>query len=74
MSHSITTHVRRNARVSHSGRDGLTVAHLREFLADCDTVGIPDEARVRVEDKLAGEGANRSGHVEAWHVDEADAR
>lgn len=59
-----TTTARTAVRVTHSGRGGITVGVLRKFVAEADEAGIPDDERVRFEDRL-GEGANRFGHVEA---------
>jgi hypothetical protein len=53
----------RQARVVHSDRDGITLAHLRALVAAADVEKIPDTTRVRIEDKL-GEGANRSGYIQ----------
>lgn len=56
-------------RVVHSGRDGITLDLLRQLVQEADEVGqIPGSARVRWEDKLALEGANRSGYVEVSHT------
>lgn len=56
-------------QVTHSGRNGITLALLRQLVQEADEVGqIPGSARVRWEDKLALEGANRSGYVEVSHT------
>jgi len=55
-------------RVAHSGRDGITLAVLRQFVREADELDLPGDVRIRWEDKLAGEGANRSGWVEASHA------
>lgn len=65
MSHGVTRWETREARQRFSSRTGLSVADVRVFLADVDAAGISDDTRVRVEDKLAGEGGNRTGHIEA---------
>jgi hypothetical protein len=59
-------------RVTHSGRDGITLALIRQFVREADEIDLPGDARVRWEDKLAGEGANRTGFIEATdHVTES---
>jgi hypothetical protein len=54
-------------RVTHSGRDGITLSLLRQFVREADELHMPGDVAVRWKDELAGEGANRSGYVEAVH-------
>ncbi len=69
MSHRDFIHFTRVAKVNHGGARGLTVGHVREFLAEVDRVGIGDATRVDVEDRLAPEGASRNGYIAAWQTE-----
>ena len=67
MSQTIHETTETRVKVTHAGRDGVTLALVRQFIREADQLGLPDSVPVRWEDKLAGEGANRSGYIEAVH-------
>ena len=61
----VTDSTERSARIWDGSCRGLTVEHLRAFLAETDRAGIPDSERVRVKDELSTSGS--------WHTVELSA-
>jgi hypothetical protein len=53
MSHYVTHTEQRGARLKESSREGITVAVLRSFLADCDAANLPDDTRVHISEQVS---------------------
>jgi hypothetical protein len=70
--HFVTRKETREARLVDGGARGLTVAHLRQFLAEVDKLELPDTTQVRYDSKLAHEGGTSTITLTASWTEEID--